>query len=137
MAYYGVVKVAWRDELVYGRCSGYCCHKGKKALVHVNKVFLELLGIKPAKNLDIIRVVGDSMEPFIKNGEYIGMRSNLSIPAHYHGVITSQTLAFMAVAYSLFLSDVEEELNAARDAGMNTIKLDRYDSKELSSHMCP
>ena len=43
----------------------------KKALVHVNKVFLELLGIKPAKNLDIIRVVGDSMEPFIKNGEYV------------------------------------------------------------------
>jgi len=34
----------------------------------------------------------------------------------------------------LFLSDVEEELNAARDAGMNTIKLDRYDSKEHSSH---
>ena len=30
----------------------------------------------------------------------------------------------------LFLSDVEEELNAARDAGMNTIKLDRYDSME-------
>ncbi|MFN7064820.1 MAG: cytochrome C oxidase subunit I [Aquificaceae bacterium] len=35
---------------------------------------------------------------------YIGMSSNLSIPAHYHGVITSQTLAFMAVAYGLFLS---------------------------------
>ena len=34
----------------------------------------------------------------------------------------------------LFLSDVEEELNAARDAGMSTIKLDRYDSKEHSSH---
>ncbi|MCS6876091.1 MAG: cbb3-type cytochrome c oxidase subunit I [Aquificaceae bacterium] len=35
---------------------------------------------------------------------YVGMSSNLSIPAHYHGVITSQTLAFMAVAYSFFLS---------------------------------
>ncbi|MCS7196782.1 MAG: cbb3-type cytochrome c oxidase subunit I [Aquificaceae bacterium] len=37
-------------------------------------------------------------------GGYIGMKSNLSIPAHYHGVITSQTLAFMAVAYHLFVS---------------------------------
>ncbi|MCX8163996.1 MAG: cbb3-type cytochrome c oxidase subunit I [Aquificaceae bacterium] len=35
---------------------------------------------------------------------YSGMKSTLSIPAHYHGVITSQTLAFMAVAYSLFVS---------------------------------
>jgi len=53
--------------------AGYGAINGseKKALVHVNKVFLELLGIKPAKNLDIIRVVGDSMEPFIKNGEYV------------------------------------------------------------------
>ncbi len=33
---------------------------------------------------------------------YMGMKSSLSIPAHYHGVITSQTLAFMAVAYHLF-----------------------------------
>ncbi|MFN3598329.1 MAG: cbb3-type cytochrome c oxidase subunit I [Aquificaceae bacterium] len=35
---------------------------------------------------------------------YVGMKSTLSIPAHYHGVITSQTLAFMVVAYNLFLS---------------------------------
>ncbi|RMH80627.1 MAG: cytochrome C oxidase subunit I [Acidobacteria bacterium] len=32
---------------------------------------------------------------------YKGMSSTLSIPAHYHGVITSQTLAFMALGYSL------------------------------------
>ena len=43
----------------------------EKTPIHVDKAFLELLGIKPAKNLDIIRVVGDSMEPFIKNGEYV------------------------------------------------------------------
>ncbi len=36
------------------------------------------------------------------SSEYIGMKSNLSIPAHYHGVITSQTLAFMTIAYHLF-----------------------------------
>ncbi len=36
------------------------------------------------------------------SSEYIGMKSNLSIPAHYHGVITSQTLAFMTTAYHLF-----------------------------------
>ena len=35
--------------------------RDKKALVHVIKGFLELLGIKPAKNLDIIRVVGLSL----------------------------------------------------------------------------
>lgn len=32
---------------------------------------------------------------------YMGMKSNLSIPAHYHGVITSQTLVFMALSYHL------------------------------------
>lgn len=32
---------------------------------------------------------------------YAGMKSTLSIPAHYHGVITSQTLAFMALSYHL------------------------------------
>ncbi|MCX8060281.1 MAG: cbb3-type cytochrome c oxidase subunit I [Aquificaceae bacterium] len=35
---------------------------------------------------------------------YVGMSSNLSIPAHYHGVITSQTLAFMGLTYSFLLS---------------------------------
>ncbi|MFN7064821.1 MAG: acireductone synthase [Aquificaceae bacterium] len=34
----------------------------------------------------------------------------------------------------LFLSDMEEELKAARDAGMKTIKIDRYGAGQPSSH---
>ncbi|MDM7267679.1 MAG: cbb3-type cytochrome c oxidase subunit I [Aquificota bacterium] len=64
-------------------------------------VILYLLGVFIAYAGVLPSLVSYALNP---QGEYIGMRSNLSIPAHYHGVITSQTLAFMAVAYSLFLS---------------------------------
>lgn len=57
-------------------------------------VFIAYLGVLPS-------IIAYILNPEV---EYIGMASNLSIPAHYHGVIASQTLAFMAVAYTLFLS---------------------------------
>lgn len=36
-----------------------------------DKGFLEALGLKQFKNLDMIKVTGDSMEPFIQNGEMV------------------------------------------------------------------
>jgi hypothetical protein len=55
-------------------------------------VFIAYAGVLPS-------LVYYFIEP---SAGYMGMKSSLSIPAHYHGVITSQTLAFMAVAYHLF-----------------------------------
>lgn len=41
------------------------------------KFLQELLNVRNVNNLDIIRVMGDSMEPFIHNGEYVLLeRSN-------------------------------------------------------------
>ncbi|MDW8067043.1 MAG: cbb3-type cytochrome c oxidase subunit I [Aquificaceae bacterium] len=63
-------------------------------------VILYLLGVFIAYAGLLPSLVSYTINP---HTEYIGMKSNLSIPAHYHGVITSQTLAFMAVAYDLFV----------------------------------
>ncbi len=57
-------------------------------------VFIAYVGLTPS-------LISYAINP---EGGYVGMKSTLSIPAHYHGVITSQTLAFMVVAYNLFLS---------------------------------
>ncbi|MFN3870463.1 MAG: cbb3-type cytochrome c oxidase subunit I [Aquificaceae bacterium] len=57
-------------------------------------VFIAYVGLTPS-------LIFYAINP---EGGYVGMKSTLSIPAHYHGVITSQTLAFMAVAYNLFFS---------------------------------
>ncbi len=57
-------------------------------------VFIAYVGLTPS-------LISYAINP---EAGYVGMKSTLSIPAHYHGVITSQTLAFMVVAYNLFLS---------------------------------
>lgn len=57
-------------------------------------VFIAYVGVLPS-------ILAYLVNP---GGGYMGMASNLSIPAHYHGVITSQTLSFMSIAYALFLS---------------------------------
>jgi hypothetical protein len=54
-------------------------------------VFIAYAGLMPA-------LLEYFMNP---HSHYVGMKSSLSIPAHYHGVITSQTLAFMVLTYSL------------------------------------
>ncbi len=61
-------------------------------ILYLLGVFIAYAGVLPS-------LVSYFINP---SSEYIGMKSNLSIPAHYHGVITSQTLAFMTIAYHLF-----------------------------------
>lgn len=61
-------------------------------ILYLLGVFIAYAGLLPS-------MISYLIDP---SAEYTGMKSTLSIPAHYHGVITSQTLAFMAVAYHLF-----------------------------------
>lgn len=73
--------------------------KGLYSTAFLFSLVLYLLGVFIAYAGVLPSLVSYFLNP---SEEYIGMKSNLSIPAHYHGVITSQTLAFMAVAYHLF-----------------------------------
>ncbi len=61
-------------------------------LLYLLGVFIAYAGVLPS-------IITYFLNP---SAGYMGMKSNLSIPAHYHGVITSQTLAFMVIAYHLF-----------------------------------
>lgn len=54
--------------------AGYGCINGDELPepLEISRSFLaNILGLKVFKNLDIIGVQGDSMEPFISNGEYV------------------------------------------------------------------
>lgn len=54
--------------------AGYGCINGDELPepLEISRSFLSnILGLKVFKNLDIIGVQGDSMEPFISNGEYV------------------------------------------------------------------
>lgn len=42
-----------------------------KEVVEINQSFLAAVGLKVFKNLDLISVFGDSMEPFVSNGEMV------------------------------------------------------------------
>ena len=59
----------------YGGENGHHIETQKGFLDHafVNNV----LSINNAKNLDIIKVIGDSMEPFVKNGEQVVIQKGI------------------------------------------------------------
>eukprot|EP01028_Stygiella_incarcerata_P014037 TRINITY_DN890_c0_g1_i2.p1 TRINITY_DN890_c0_g1~~TRINITY_DN890_c0_g1_i2.p1 ORF type:complete len:228 (+),score=-33.04 TRINITY_DN890_c0_g1_i2:82-765(+) len=45
--------------------------------MHLSKIFLdEIINIRKYDRLDIIRVYGDSMEPYVSNGEYVIIEKN-------------------------------------------------------------
>ncbi|MGE4517288.1 MAG: helix-turn-helix transcriptional regulator [Arcobacteraceae bacterium] len=57
----------------YGAVNGD--HAPKK--LHISKIFLdEIINVKKYDKLDIIRVYGDSMEPYVSNGEYVIIEKN-------------------------------------------------------------
>ena len=61
--------------------AGYGVENGHH--IETQKVFLDhafvnnVLSINNAKNLDIIKVIGDSMEPFVKNGEQVVIQKGI------------------------------------------------------------
>jgi len=57
---------------VYAAAGGGATNGHSNAVpMSFDKGFLEALGLKQFKNLDMIKVTGDSMEPFIQNGEMV------------------------------------------------------------------
>lgn len=57
---------------VYAAAGGGAINGHSNAVqMSLDKGFLESLGLKQFKNLDMIKVTGDSMEPFIQNGEMV------------------------------------------------------------------
>ncbi len=57
----------------YGAVNGE--HSPKK--LHISKIFLdEIINVRKYDKLDIIRVYGDSMEPYVSNGEYVIIEKN-------------------------------------------------------------
>ena len=75
----------------YGATNGDVVESQK---VYMDKSFVNtILTINHAKNLDIIKVVGDSMEPFIQNGEqvviqrYVEAKNNDVVIANINGSI--------------------------------------------------
>ncbi len=57
---------------VYAAAGGGATNGHSNAVpMSFDKRFLESLGLKQFKNLDMIKVTGDSMEPFIQNGEMV------------------------------------------------------------------
>lgn len=57
---------------VYAAAGGGAINGNSNAVpMTFDKGFLESLGLKQFKNLDMIKVTGDSMEPFIQNGEMV------------------------------------------------------------------
>ncbi len=57
---------------VYAAAGGGAINGHSNAVpMSFDKGFLESLGLKQFKNLDMIKVTGDSMEPFIQNGEMV------------------------------------------------------------------
>lgn len=67
-----VVKINFYHDTT--AAAGYGCINGDELPepLEISRSFLaNILGLKVFKNLDIIGVQGDSMEPFISNGEYV------------------------------------------------------------------
>ena len=59
--------------------AGYGAQNGDTLpkVIHLDKAFLdEITTIRKYDKLDIIRVYGDSMEPFVSNGEYVIIEKN-------------------------------------------------------------
>lgn len=67
-----VVSINFYDDIFASAGYGNHAYENQPAVLEFDKSFLEnILNIKKFDRLDIIRVVGDSMLPSIKDGEYI------------------------------------------------------------------
>jgi phage repressor protein C with HTH and peptisase S24 domain len=55
--------------------------------MNFDKSFLENLGLTQFKNLEMIKVTGDSMEPFIQNGEFVFLERK--VEAKYNDVVVA------------------------------------------------
>jgi len=66
-----VVKINYYPNVVASAGYGALNHDEHKEVLDLNRSFLIALGIKVFHNLDLITVYGDSMEPFVSNGEFV------------------------------------------------------------------
>ncbi len=67
-----LIKLNFYDDIFASAGYGNHAYENQPAVLEFDKSFLEnILNIKRFEKLDIIRVVGDSMLPSIKDGEYI------------------------------------------------------------------
>lgn len=65
------VKINYYPNVVASAGYGALNHDEHKEILDLNRSFLIALGIKVFHNLDLITVYGDSMEPFVSNGEFV------------------------------------------------------------------
>lgn len=66
-----VVKINYYPNVVASAGYGALNHHENKEVIDINRSFLIALGLKVFNNLDLITVYGDSMEPFVSNGELV------------------------------------------------------------------
>lgn len=66
-----IVKINYYPNVLVSAGYGVLNHNENKEVIELNRSFLVALGLKAFTNLDLIPVYGDSMEPFVSNGELV------------------------------------------------------------------
>jgi len=66
-----LIQVKFYPDIAASAGYGAIDEKEESTVMHLDRYFLQVLGVRGVKNIEIIKAVGDSMEPFIKNGEYV------------------------------------------------------------------
>lgn len=66
-----IVKINYYPNVLASAGYGALNHHENKEVIDINRSFLIALGLKVFNNLDLITVYGDSMEPFVSNGELV------------------------------------------------------------------
>lgn len=66
-----IVKLHYYPNISASAGYGISNEDDSHELLEISRPFLIALGLRVFKNLDLIRVSGDSMEPFISNGEMV------------------------------------------------------------------
>ena len=139
-----IISINFYDDIYVSAGYGNQAYESQPTVLQFDKSFLEnILHIKKFEKLDIIRVVGDSMLPSIKDGEYIIVerdseaRNGDTVIANIDGELYVKRLSkiplspFMTLQsdnsnYEPIKLDTEEKLQLCKIVGVVRCKIKLY-----------